>query len=74
MRHRRDHKIYVLPGLAGIGKSTVAYTIAARADELDPLGASFCISWDESDRKNAKIFSLQSAANLLLRPSGTCRS
>ncbi|KIL57843.1 hypothetical protein M378DRAFT_15986 [Amanita muscaria Koide BX008] len=49
-------RMYVLSGLAGIGKSTVAYTIAARADELGLLGASFFFSRDEADRSNAKMF------------------
>lgn len=48
--------IYVLSGLAGIGKSTVAYTIAARADELGLLGGSFFFSRDEADRRTAQKF------------------
>ncbi|KIL56352.1 hypothetical protein M378DRAFT_1038447, partial [Amanita muscaria Koide BX008] len=48
--------MYVLSGLAGIGKSTVAYTVASRAANLNLLGASFFFSRDESDRKNAKKF------------------
>ncbi|KIL56096.1 hypothetical protein M378DRAFT_89875, partial [Amanita muscaria Koide BX008] len=49
-------RMYVLSGLAGIGKSTVAYTIASRAAELNLLGASFFFSRDEADRNNAKKF------------------
>ncbi|KIL58914.1 hypothetical protein M378DRAFT_287582 [Amanita muscaria Koide BX008] len=49
-------RMYVLSGLAGIGKSTVAYTIASRAADLNLLGASYFFSRDETDRKNAKRF------------------
>ena len=49
-------EICVLSGLAGIGKSTVAQTIAERADNLHLLGASFFFSRDESDRRNARKF------------------
>ncbi|KIL70481.1 hypothetical protein M378DRAFT_46513, partial [Amanita muscaria Koide BX008] len=49
-------RIYVLSGLAGIGKSTIAYTFASRADKLGIIGASFFFSRDESDRKTAKKF------------------
>lgn len=51
-----ESRMYILSGLAGIGKSTIAYTIAARADDLGLLGASFFFSRDEADRKNAKKF------------------
>ncbi|KIL62102.1 hypothetical protein M378DRAFT_166095 [Amanita muscaria Koide BX008] len=61
-----ETRMYVLSGLAGIGKSTVAYTIAARADELGLLGASFFFSRDESDRKNAKMFFTAIAYQLCL--------
>ncbi|KIL64864.1 hypothetical protein M378DRAFT_162714 [Amanita muscaria Koide BX008] len=59
-------RIYVLSGLAGIGKSTVAYTIAARADKDGLLGASFFFSRDEEDRKNAKKFFTTLAFQLCL--------
>ncbi|KAM6503984.1 hypothetical protein JOM56_000927 [Amanita muscaria] len=51
-----ESRMYVLSGLAGIGKSTVAYTIASRAANptLNLLGASFFFSRDEADRNNAK--------------------
>ena len=49
-------EIYLLSGLAGIGKSTVAQTVAERADNLHLLGASFFFSRDESDLRNAKKF------------------
>ena len=47
----------MLSGLAGIGKSTVARTVASRADSLHFLGASFFFSRDEIDCRNAeKLF------------------
>ena len=49
-------EIYLLSGLAGIGKSTVAQTVAERADNLHLLGASFFFSRDEADRRNAEKF------------------
>ncbi|KIL62676.1 hypothetical protein M378DRAFT_25501 [Amanita muscaria Koide BX008] len=49
-------RMYILSGLAGIGKSTVACTIASRAADLNLLGASFCFSRDETGRNNAKRF------------------
>ncbi|KIL62935.1 hypothetical protein M378DRAFT_12561 [Amanita muscaria Koide BX008] len=51
-----ESRMYILSGLAGIGKSTVAYTIASRAADLNLLGASFFFSRDEADRNNAKKF------------------
>ena len=47
--------IYVLYGIAGIGKSTVAKTVAERADG-ETLGASFFFSRDEDNRKTLKSF------------------
>ncbi|KIL60992.1 hypothetical protein M378DRAFT_167497 [Amanita muscaria Koide BX008] len=61
-----DTRMYVLSGLAGIGKSTVAYTVAARADELGLLGASFFFSRDEAARSNAKMFFTAIAYQLCL--------
>src|SRR6201994_1934674 len=49
-------QIYVLFGLAGIGKSTVAFTIADRAKTAGRLGASFFFSRDEAELSNAKRF------------------
>ena len=49
-------QIYVLDGLAGIGKSTVAKTVAKYARERGWLGASFLFSKTEDDRKSAKLF------------------
>ncbi|KIL57014.1 hypothetical protein M378DRAFT_16554 [Amanita muscaria Koide BX008] len=51
-----ESRMYVLSGLAGIGKSTVAYTIASRAANLNLLGASFFFSRDEANRNNARRF------------------
>ena len=51
-----ESRMYILSGLAGIGKSTVAYTIASRAADLHLLGASFFFSRDEADRKSAEYF------------------
>lgn len=48
--------IYVLYGIAGIGKSTIAQTIAQRAAELGHLGASFFFSRNEDRRSNGKLF------------------
>ncbi|KIL59833.1 hypothetical protein M378DRAFT_44771, partial [Amanita muscaria Koide BX008] len=48
--------MYVLSGLAGIGKSTIAYTIAACAAKRHQLGAEFFFSRDEADRRSAKLF------------------
>ncbi|KIL56359.1 hypothetical protein M378DRAFT_17150 [Amanita muscaria Koide BX008] len=61
-----ESRMYVLSGLAGIGKSTVAYTVASRAANLNLLGASFFFSRDESDRKNAKKFFTTIAYQLCL--------
>lgn len=52
----RRSPIYVLHGIAGIGKSTIAQTVAERAAELGYLGASFFFSRNEERRKNAKLF------------------
>ena len=49
-------QIYVLDGLAGIGKSTVARTVAKDAQKRGWLGASFIFSRGEDDRKSAKLF------------------
>src|SRR6266478_1573110 len=49
-------EIFLLSGLAGTGKSTVAQTIAERADNLHLLGASFFFSRDEADRRSAEKF------------------
>ncbi|RXW17013.1 hypothetical protein EST38_g8841 [Candolleomyces aberdarensis] len=48
--------IYVLDGIAGIGKSTVAKTVAQRAAAIDSLGASFFFSRDHADRQHGSSF------------------
>ena len=48
--------IYVLYGVAGIGKSTVAKTVAERAVNEKTLGASFFFSRYEDNRKTLKSF------------------
>ena len=49
-------QIYALDGLAGIGKSTVAKTVAQELRRRRWLGASFLFSRSEDDRKSAKLF------------------
>ncbi|KAG8936544.1 hypothetical protein FRC00_008478 [Tulasnella sp. 408] len=44
-----------LCGLAGIGKSTIAHTIAEETDADRRLGASFFFSRDEADRRNPQL-------------------
>ncbi|KIL62287.1 hypothetical protein M378DRAFT_51075, partial [Amanita muscaria Koide BX008] len=56
MTNSGESRMYVLSGLAGIGKSTVVYTLATQAAELGLLGASFFFSRDEADRRTAKKF------------------
>ncbi|KAJ2921664.1 hypothetical protein H1R20_g15431, partial [Candolleomyces eurysporus] len=48
--------LYVLDGIAGIGKSTVAITVAQRAAGINSLGATFFFSRDEDDRKKSAGF------------------
>jgi hypothetical protein len=48
--------IYVLDGIAGIGKSTIAQTIAEWAAEARLLGASFFFTRNEEQRSTAKHF------------------
>jgi hypothetical protein len=52
----RNQSIYILYGIAGIGKSTVAKTLAQRAARSNTLGASFFFSRDEDNRKTARWF------------------
>jgi hypothetical protein len=56
MRNSGAQPIYVLYGVAGIGKSTVAKTVAEQAANDGTLGASFFFSRDEDNRKTAKSF------------------
>ena len=37
-----SHRILLLTGVAGSGKSTIAHTVAGLFDRLKRLGASFC--------------------------------
>ncbi|RXW13823.1 hypothetical protein EST38_g12031 [Candolleomyces aberdarensis] len=50
--------LYILDGIAGIGKSTVAITVAQRAadPEINCLGATFFFSRDQEDRKRSLGF------------------
>ncbi|KAJ2926691.1 hypothetical protein H1R20_g10400, partial [Candolleomyces eurysporus] len=48
--------IYVLDGIAGIGKSTVAKTVAQHAAAFNSLGATFFFSRDHADRQQAADF------------------
>ncbi|KAG8963667.1 hypothetical protein FRC00_005473 [Tulasnella sp. 408] len=48
-------RILWLCGLAGIGKSTIAHTIAEETDADRRLGASFFFSRDEEDRRNPQL-------------------
>ncbi|KAG8918910.1 hypothetical protein FRC01_001586 [Tulasnella sp. 417] len=47
--------IFWICGLAGIGKSTIAHTIAEEADLQNQLGASFFFSRSETDRRNPML-------------------
>ena len=46
--------IFLLHGMAGTGKSTIAHTVASRLYELKRLGASFCFSRDDYNNRNAE--------------------
>ncbi|KAJ2923250.1 hypothetical protein H1R20_g13844, partial [Candolleomyces eurysporus] len=48
--------LYVLDGIAGIGKSTVAITVAERAAGINSLGATFFFSRDQEGRKSSLGF------------------
>jgi len=50
----QSHPVYVLHGVAGIGKSTVSKTLAERTAKDNLLGASFFFSRDEDNRKTAR--------------------
>lgn len=52
----RSQSIYILYGIAGIGKSTVAKTLAERTARSNALGASFFFSREEDNRKTARWF------------------
>ncbi|KAH6916481.1 hypothetical protein BKA70DRAFT_487423 [Coprinopsis sp. MPI-PUGE-AT-0042] len=48
--------IFILDGIAGIGKSTIVKTVCARADAERSLAASWFFSRDEQDRKSTRGF------------------
>jgi hypothetical protein len=48
--------LYILDGIAGIGKSTVAITVAHRAASIHTLGATFFFSQDHEDRNRSLGF------------------
>lgn len=48
--------IFVLDGVAGIGKSTIAKTVAEHAAGINALGASFFFSRSDDSRKTALTF------------------
>jgi hypothetical protein len=54
MKNGGGKHVYLLYGVAGIGKSTVAKTAAEYAANDKTLGASFFFSRDEDNRKTAK--------------------
>ena len=56
MMDTKGQPIYILYGIAGIGKSTVAKTVAERAARDKNLGASFFFSRGEDSTKLAKSF------------------
>ena len=50
--------IFLLHGMAGTGKSTIANTVALRLSAMKRLGASFCFSRDDRfDRNAGNMFS-----------------
>lgn len=64
--------IFWLNGLAGIGKTTIAHTVATMVDEKDQLGGSFFFLRSDDQRKDARLvfptLALQlSAVNPLVR-------
>jgi hypothetical protein len=52
MNDAKSRSIYILYGIAGIGKSMVAKTVAERAACDKVLGASFFFSRDKGNRKS----------------------
>ncbi|KAG9024757.1 hypothetical protein FS837_005215, partial [Tulasnella sp. UAMH 9824] len=47
--------IFWLSGMAGVGKSTIAHTVAEQEDKKHRLGASFFFSRDQADRRNSRL-------------------
>src|ERR1700733_450311 len=56
MKDVESESIYVLSGVAGIGKSTIAQSVARIAADDKLLGASFFFSGDQEKRKTARWF------------------
>ena len=52
----RNPPLYVLDGIAGIGKPTVAMTVAQCAGDINSLGASFFFSQNQEDWKRSLDF------------------
>jgi hypothetical protein len=50
-----EHRMYVLTGLAGIGKTTIAKSVAELAHGKHILGASFFCSRDSEERSNMQL-------------------
>jgi hypothetical protein len=59
--------LFWLNGLAGTGKSTIAQTLCERLNERGLLGASFFISRDQSDRREASNIVRSIAYQLAVR-------
>jgi hypothetical protein len=59
--------VFWLNGLAGTGKSTIARTLCERLDERGLLGASFFISRDQSERRDASNIVRSIAHQLAVR-------
>jgi hypothetical protein len=59
--------LFWLNGLAGTGKSTIARTLCERLNERGLLGASFFISRDQSDRREASNIVRSIAYQLAVR-------
>lgn len=56
-RDATDTRIYWMNGMAGTGKTTIAYTFSERLDDHTMLGATFFCSRSEEDTKNThRIF------------------
>jgi hypothetical protein len=54
-RQGKTWPIYWLSGLAGIGKSTIAKTVADRAEGRGMLGASFFFSRGDEPLRNPQL-------------------
>ena len=52
LKDEQDHRLFWLNGLAGTGKSTIAWTFAEISFADGDLGASFFCSRDFDDRSN----------------------